>query len=48
MRILEFERQTWQLVCEKFGAGGGDSAATPHLRFADSEDSHTPGVSWQA
>lgn len=26
IRLLEIERQTWQLVCEKFG--GGSSAAT--------------------
>lgn len=28
MRLLEIERQTWQLVCEKFG-GGSSAAAGP-------------------
>src|SRR5688572_27138443 len=29
LRLLEFERETWQRVCEKFGAGGNASAIVP-------------------
>ncbi|HVT27586.1 MAG TPA: flagellar export chaperone FliS [Lacipirellulaceae bacterium] len=51
LRILEYERQTWQLVCEKFGgiaAAAGPPA--PHSRPFDSHDAHGPAssVSWQA
>jgi flagellar protein FliS len=51
LRLLDFERQTWQLACEKLG---GDSSATPpsspHLRSFDSTGSRgsKTGVSWQA
>ena len=51
LRLLDFERQTWQLACAKLG---GDSAAaapaSPHLRPFDSTDSpgSKAGVSWQA
>jgi flagellar protein FliS len=50
LRLLEFERQTWQLACEKLG---GDSAAvptpTPHLKSFDSTNSpgRKTGISWQ-
>jgi flagellar secretion chaperone FliS len=52
LRLLEFERQTWQLACEKLG--GDSTAATPppppHLRSFDptSARSAKGGVSWQA
>src|SRR4051812_27650801 len=51
MRLLEFERQTWQMACEK---SGGDAAAAPppmpHLRSFDSTSASASkkGVSWQA
>lgn len=50
LRLLEFERQTWQMACEKVGR---DAAAPrpmmPHLRSFDSTGaSAANGVSWQA
>jgi flagellar secretion chaperone FliS len=51
MKILEYERQTWQLVCEKFG-GAAESAAPPALpaHSYDSRETRNtkPGISWQA
>jgi flagellar protein FliS len=49
LRILEIERQTWQLVCEKFGSGGG-SVAAPHSKSFGTSDARgkNAGVSWQA
>jgi len=41
VRTLEFERQTWQLVCEKFG---GAAMAKPTLPSAQA----VAGISWQA
>lgn len=50
MQILEFERQTWQLVCEKFGStAGGAPHPAPHSRTFDTADPRaTARVSWQA
>jgi flagellar protein FliS len=50
LRILEFERQTWQLVCEKFGSAAGTTAPpAPHSRSSNSSDARAKaGVSWQA
>ncbi len=51
MRLLEFERQTWQLLCEKLGGDSGPGkAATPHHRASDSVNARerNAGVSWQA
>jgi flagellar secretion chaperone FliS len=51
LRLLEFERQTWQQLCDKLG---GDAAAskpaTSPLRSFDRSASREPksGVSWQA
>jgi flagellar protein FliS len=51
LRLLEFERQTWQLACEKLGA---DSPAAPppapHARSFDATSARgaKSGVSWQA
>jgi flagellar protein FliS len=51
LRLLEFERQTWQLACEKLGS---DSAAgpppSPHMRSLDPTSARgaKSGVSWQA
>jgi flagellar secretion chaperone FliS len=50
LRILEFERQTWQLVCEKFRSAVAASAqAAPHSA-SNSKDSRRDksGISWQA
>src|SRR5262245_46797926 len=50
IKILEYERQTWQLVCEKFG-GAAESATPPALqaRSFDSPGARTTksGNSWQ-
>jgi flagellar secretion chaperone FliS len=51
LRLLEFERQTWQLACENLsGDSGAVPPALPHLRSFDSTDSRgsKAGVSWQA
>ena len=47
LRLLEFERQTWHLACEKLGGDSGIPApAEPHSRSVDSTPSRgTPGVS---
>jgi flagellar protein FliS len=31
LKLLEFERETWQLVCDKFGAAPGAGAVAPPL-----------------
>jgi flagellar protein FliS len=51
LRLLEFERQTWQLACEKLGGDPGVATqSAPHLRSSDSTGKHgtNAGVSWQA
>jgi flagellar secretion chaperone FliS len=51
MRLLEFERQTWQLLCEKLGSdSGAGNVATPHHRASESSAARGAkiGVSWQA
>lgn len=50
LQILEYERHTWQLVCEKFGVNGTAAPSAPHTRAFDSSDSRNgkSGVSWQA
>jgi flagellar protein FliS len=51
LRLLEFERQTWQQLCEKLGSDSGIAKpATPHLRTLDSTAPRgtNAGVSWQA
>jgi flagellar protein FliS len=51
LRLLEFERQTWQLACEKSGADSGAAPPTiPHSRSFDSTATRgsKSGVSWQA
>jgi flagellar protein FliS len=51
LRLLEFERQTWQLACEKLGADSNAAVPTvPHSRSFDSTSSRgkNAGVSWQA
>jgi flagellar protein FliS len=51
MKLLEFERQTWQRLCEKLGGDTINAKPTaPHLRSFDSTGSHgsKAGISWQA
>jgi len=50
LQILEFERQTWQLVCEKFGGASNTAATpTPHApAFSSGEANRKNAVSWQA
>jgi flagellar protein FliS len=51
LRLLEFERQTWQLLCEKLGGDlGAAKPAAPHVRSFDSTAPRATntGVSWQA
>src|SRR4051794_9725448 len=50
LRILEFERQTWQLVCEKFaGAANTGVASTPHSpAFTSTDARRNTAVSWEA
>ena len=40
LKLLEFERQTWQLACEKLGADSNTAAPTaPRLRSFDATGS---------
>jgi flagellar secretion chaperone FliS len=51
LRLLEYERQTWQLVCDKFGStAAAVGPPAPHSRLFDSQDACGPkaSVSWQA
>jgi|SRR4051812_37464374 flagellar protein FliS len=51
LRLLEFERQTWQLLCEKLGSDShAMKPAMPHLRTFDTTavPGTNTGVSWQA
>jgi len=51
LRLLEFERQTWQLACEKLGTDSlALPPAAPHSRSFDPTNARGPksGVSWQA
>jgi flagellar secretion chaperone FliS len=50
MRILDLERQTWQLVCEKFaGAENSSAATTPHSRAPGSDEPRrSNALSWEA
>jgi hypothetical protein len=49
LQLLEFERETWQKVCEKFGTGGISKSNTP-APIALNAKSSTPltGISLQA
>jgi flagellar protein FliS len=51
LNLLEFERQTWQMLCDKLG-GDADTpeAATSKPRSFDATNSRSPGsgISWQA
>jgi flagellar protein FliS len=50
LRILEFERQTWQMVCEKFGGATTSAMPAPHPQAFETNSARGKkgGVSWQA
>ncbi len=50
LRLLEYERQTWQLACEKVGEPAGSAVPQPHSEKLDSGRARGPktGMSWQA
>jgi len=50
LQLLEFERETWQKVCEKFGASGGSSMVPPPSHAFNTVNSSVPssGISLQA
>jgi len=51
LRLLEFERETWQKVCEKLGASGGTPATVPptsHVFDAMRSAAPISGISLQA
>jgi flagellar protein FliS len=51
LTLLEFERETWQKVCEKFGAGAATPGVVPPPAFAmNAAASMAPaaGISFQA
>lgn len=51
LRLLEYERQTWQLLCEKLGGTGGSTAAgppRPHGFDASRPHAPTSGLSLEA
>jgi flagellar secretion chaperone FliS len=48
LRLLEFERETWQKVCEKLGPTGGGPLTAPHAFGAARSAAPTSGISLQA
>lgn len=51
LKLLEFERETWQKVCEKFAAASADPGSTPspsHAFRAMSAEAPATGISLQA
>jgi flagellar secretion chaperone FliS len=51
LRLLEFERETWQKVCEKLGAAGNAPATVPppaHAMNAAHSATTSAGISLQA
>jgi flagellar protein FliS len=48
--ILEFERETWQMVCDKFGGATASAPPAPHARTSNSAAPRGAknGISWQA
>jgi flagellar secretion chaperone FliS len=50
LQLLEYERQTWQLVCDKLGSGAAAATAGPHtaaFNMGRSQPAPT-GISFQA
>lgn len=51
LQLLEFERQTWQMLCDKLGsddASAKPAAAKPRSFDATSSRGPKSGISWQA
>jgi flagellar protein FliS len=51
LRLLDYERQTWQMVCEKLAGASGTSAAgppRPHAFDGTQTRAATPGFSLEA
>lgn len=51
LRLLEFERETWQMVCDKLGSNSGSSQPVPppsHAFGAAQSASTLSGISLQA
>lgn len=49
LRLLEYERQTWQLACEKLSGGAGSTGtARPHVQTANQPHAPKSGISLQA
>jgi flagellar protein FliS len=50
LRLLEYERQTWQLVCDKLGGGNASSPPPPRsTAFGSSRGQSTKaGISFEA
>jgi flagellar protein FliS len=42
LKLLEFERETWQLVCDKFGAAAGSGVIAPPLGNAFNSPASAP------
>ncbi len=50
LSLLEYERQTWQLVCDKLSSGDAAAPAAPQSAAYGSSRIHTakPGISFEA
>ncbi len=50
LRLLEYERQTWQLVCDKLSGGGAAAPPVPHSQAFGASRAQTPkpGISLEA
>lgn len=51
VRLLEYERETWQLACDQLSGGGGTAAPpAPHMQAYGASRAHAPksGISLEA
>jgi flagellar secretion chaperone FliS len=50
LELLEFERQTWQLLCDKLGSGNAKAPHAPLSRSFGASHNQTPksGISFEA
>lgn len=48
LRLLEFERQTWQIVCDKLSSGSAGSPQPPRSAAFGRGQSTTVGLSFEA